>query len=324
MKRFIQSATVLTAVFLVLACLAVPARAETFTWTQTTTGGLWSDTGNWAGPVAANGDGNTADFTTLDIVGNITVHLDSPVTIGNLSFADVVNQPHGETGKWVLDNDGNSANVLTLAGTTPTITVGKTPWHWIDASINTIIAGTSGLTKDGPGILILKGSVANTYTGATTVNGPAGTSNSAGLFSTLKLDFANMAAPTDLINSASPLVMAGGILEVRQKNSTTTSQTFAGTTIGGGGSTITATNNGASADLTVALGALTQNAGGVVNFTLPARGNITTTTANDASGILGTWPPLAPARRCNMRPMTAAATSSPMPSPRRRTPTSRT
>ena len=291
MKRFIQSATICSAVFLVVACLAVPARAETFTWTQTATGGDWTDVLNWSGPVAANGDGNTADFSTLDLTGINTVHLDAPVTLGNLIYGDV--NVHSDGGRWVLDNDGNPANVLTLAGTTPTITVGKTPWHWIDASINTIIAGTSGLTKDGPGILILKGSVANTYTGATTVNGPAGTNNSLGLFSTLKLDFGSMGTPTDMISSTSPLVMGGGILEVRQKNSNPTSQTFAGTTIGAGGSTITATNNNGSGvnTLTVALGAITRNASGFVNFRLPntGQGNITTSTANDTSGILGTW-----------------------------------
>jgi len=181
-----------------LATAPVAAEGETFIWTQTATGGLWSDTGNWLGGVAASGDGNTADFSTLDIVGVNTVHLDTPVTIGNLMFADVVNAPYGETGRWVLDNNGDPANILTLAGTTPTVTVGPTPWKWTDASINTVIAGTSGLTKDGPGILILEGSTANTYTGATTINGPLGADNPTGQFSTLILSFNNMSSPVDI------------------------------------------------------------------------------------------------------------------------------
>ena len=55
----------------------------------------------------------------------------------------------------------SGANILTLAGTTPTITATT------DATIGSVIAGTVGLAKAGAGILTLSG--ANTYTGATTI-----------------------------------------------------------------------------------------------------------------------------------------------------------
>ncbi|MHA1567250.1 MAG: autotransporter-associated beta strand repeat-containing protein, partial [Alphaproteobacteria bacterium] len=131
--------------------------AETFIWTQVATDGLWSDTGNWDANGPASGDGNTADFSTLDIGAHNTVHLDAPVTIGNLIFDD-------NNRNWILDNDANAANILTLAGTTPTIEVIRR-----QTTISAVVAGTSGLTKAGSGTLWLNNN--NTYTGGTVING---------------------------------------------------------------------------------------------------------------------------------------------------------
>jgi len=141
----------------VLGLVAGPGWAEeTFIWTQVASEGLWSDTDNWGGGVSANGDGNTGDFSTLDITADNTVHLDSSVTIGNLIFDD-------NNKSWILDNNGSAANVLTLSGTTPTIEVIRK-----QATISAVIDGTSGLTKSGTGTLWLSGT--NTYTGGTVIN----------------------------------------------------------------------------------------------------------------------------------------------------------
>ena len=135
--------------------------------------GTWNLDGNsvwnvatdppWAGAIIADGTGDTADFSTIDITADRTVSLDTVRTIGNLSFGDTNT---GTAGGWILNNNGNPANILTLAGT-PVITVnalaaGK------DANISAVLTGTSGLTKSGAGTLTL--SAANTYTGSTTVN----------------------------------------------------------------------------------------------------------------------------------------------------------
>ena len=278
MKRLTQSAIGCSVVFLVVACLAGSAHAGTFTWTQLTSGGLWSDTANWAGSVAANGDGNTADFSTLNITADNTVHLDTPVTIGNLLFGDTST---GSFAGWVLDNDGNSLNILTLADTTPTITVNNLGSNKV-AAIGAEIAGSSGLTKAGLGALTLNGAAVNSYTGDTTVNR-----------GTLIIDFANLDPATNLVNSASTLVLGSGTLQVKQKTASVTSQTFNGTTINAGASSITAPNVGGSVTntLTVDLGAITRNTGGVASFSPPSngQGSLTTSTTNDASGILGTW-----------------------------------
>ncbi|CAN5347399.1 hypothetical protein BH09VER1_BH09VER1_28040 [soil metagenome] len=64
-----------------------------------------------------------------------------------------------------------------------------------------------------------------------------------------------------------------------------TSQTFAGLTVKAGASTIAPTSPGNST--TVNLGAITRNAGGLLTFTLPASGAITTSSGTDAFGLLG-------------------------------------
>jgi len=133
---------------------ATSAQAQSGTWNAAGTG-LWSTPGNWVGGTVADGSGNTATFTSG---GLSTIRLDSLRTIGNLTFA--------ATGTYTVDNNGSGANVLTLAGVTPTISTGASTTVTISAQI----AGTAGLTKaNNNGTLILTG--ANTYSGTTSVSG---------------------------------------------------------------------------------------------------------------------------------------------------------
>lgn len=130
-------------------------------WTQLTSGGLWSDSANWSGGTIADGSGFTANFNTLDLPGDQTVHLDGDRSLTSLTFGDT---DTATAGSWILDDNSISTNNLILEGTTPTIIVnalgtGKT------ATISAIIEGTAGLTKSGVGKLTLSG--ANTYTGTT-------------------------------------------------------------------------------------------------------------------------------------------------------------
>jgi len=113
------------------------AQAADGTWNTTTTGLLWGTAANWLGSTIADGSDATANFNTLNITSDTTVHLDTARTIGNLIFGDTT-----ASNGWILDNNAVAANILTLAGATPTITVnnlgsGKT------ASITGVIAGTS-------------------------------------------------------------------------------------------------------------------------------------------------------------------------------------
>lgn len=161
------------------------------TWIDSDGDGLWSDTANWSGGTIADGSGSTANFNTLD-ANPATVNtnfpgfyrnaigLDTSRTIGNLIFGD---SDTSTPGGWEVYVPSGTP-VLTLAGTTPTITVNPlgpidtgtlgdaTPEFIDDAIIRMSIAGTQGLTKAGTGILTLTGPT-NTITGG--INITAGT-----------------------------------------------------------------------------------------------------------------------------------------------------
>ncbi len=142
------------------ALLAIPsAFAANGTWTALSGGnasGDWSTPGNWSGGTVASGLGETADFNGLNITTNSTVNLDTGVVIGNLIFGDTVT---GTAASWIV----SGANSLTLNGTTPTITVNALGTGQ-SVVVNSVVAGTDGLTKVGSGTLVLNNST-NSYTG---------------------------------------------------------------------------------------------------------------------------------------------------------------
>lgn len=134
------------------------------TWISVAATGNWSDTSNWTNGIVADGSGNTADFNTRDLTTDVTVHLDTARTIGNLVFGDT---DTNSLGNWIVDNSGVTNNVLTLAGGTPTITV-NTMGAGKNATISAALSGAGGITKAGGGTLILTGT--NTYAGTTTIS----------------------------------------------------------------------------------------------------------------------------------------------------------
>lgn len=79
------------------------------------------------------------------------------VTVGTVTANGIIfNTPNA--GSYTL-----TGGTITLAGTTPTLTANA------DATINSILAGADGLTKNGTGNLTLGGAASNTYTGTTNV-----------------------------------------------------------------------------------------------------------------------------------------------------------
>ncbi len=133
-------------------------------WTNLASSQNWGTGGNWLYGDIADDNGETANFNTLNITDDTIVHLNSSYTISNLVFGDTAT---GTAGGWTLDNTGNAANILTLAGSAPAITVnalgtGK------NAIISTKLAGTAGLVKNGSGTLIL--TTNSTYTGNTMIS----------------------------------------------------------------------------------------------------------------------------------------------------------
>jgi autotransporter-associated beta strand protein len=126
-------------------------------WTNLA-GGSWVAPGNWSNNVIAYGTNSTADFSALTLTANTAVALDGAKPVGNLNFGDV-----GNTYSWTLNT--GTGGPLTLVGTNPpAITVNNQT-----AILNAVLAGTNGLTLNGPGTLSLR--AANTYTGSTVING---------------------------------------------------------------------------------------------------------------------------------------------------------
>jgi fibronectin-binding autotransporter adhesin len=156
-----------------LMCSLPDAFGQNGTWSSTVDG-QWSVTSNWAGGTVADGNGNTANFNTLDIQDQtptttfpaVGVELNTPKTIGHLIFGDT---NAATPGAWDVFTADAATNVLTLADPTkPTITVnplgpvGTTAQDSTRVLVN--LAGTNGFRKSGSGVLSLG---ATSYTALT-------------------------------------------------------------------------------------------------------------------------------------------------------------
>lgn len=118
----------LAAVFL----LAASAPAQTRTWDQGN--GDWdTTTANWTGTTWA--DGNTAIFGGT---AGSTISLTAPISATGLTFN--------------VDSDVVTGNTLTLTGT-PVVTVGT----GLSATVNSVLAGTAGVSVEGGGTVSFGG-----------------------------------------------------------------------------------------------------------------------------------------------------------------------
>ena len=127
------------------------------TWDQTAGGTQnWTTAANWADNLVPNPvAGTTMDFSTVDIIANTAINLGANRTAGLWKFDDASGAQ-----TWTV----NAGNTITLAGTTPGISVET----GIVTQFDCDVAGSSGLTKTGTGRLVLAGN--NTYTGSTTIS----------------------------------------------------------------------------------------------------------------------------------------------------------
>ena len=232
--------------------------------TTTTAGSIQVNAGGLAFGVTNGGSGVVGDATSLTLANTsgVSLALNRNSSIGSLS--------------------GGGATGGSVALGSSTLTIGALNSN---TTYSGVVSGTGTLTKVGTGTLTLTG--ANNYTGATTTLSGGG----------ITLDFSASGAPAaNILNNTSnstALSMGGGTLTLIGKASTTNSQRLNGLTLTGGANTIALNANATANPLLLTLGTITRT-GGSINFTLPAgvqsaTNGITTTSSNDATGILGTW-----------------------------------
>ncbi len=148
-----------------------------------------------------------------------------------------------------------------------------------DMTLSGNIVGSGQLIKYNRGTLTLTGT--NAYTGNTTINR-----------GTLTLDFAAAGAPvTNIIGTGAMSALylgntsyEGGLLNVQGAAGADNYQVFKSLTVNQGASAITA-QNGAGGSMTLLLSNITRSAGGVLDFTLPASGQILSKNTN-VNGII--------------------------------------
>jgi len=151
---------VAAAAVLVLAALSSPAPAASGTWTGTASGN-WSDIGNWSGTIA-DGATFTADLSTIDQTGDITVTMDSSRTLAILNIGDT-NNTNSYTiagtggGTLTLDNYGATAQLNQLA-----TSKGDT----LDASLPIILGSNLEIRNSSANGLAVNGGVSAGFAGA--------------------------------------------------------------------------------------------------------------------------------------------------------------
>ena len=206
--------------------------------------GNWSTGANWSGEQVAYGAGYTADFSTLTLSTNHIITLDSDRTLSGLKFGS-----------------GASAFNWTLAGTN-TLTLGASPSINVlnqTSTLSTVIAGSAGLVKSGPGTLVLGGAT-ETVSNGLAVN--AGR---------LVLDFSAANSPAaNLLPAANALTLAGGALQIIGGSNAVSTQTFSATTLNAGAAVISAAPVAGTNTPVITLGAINANTGGLIEFTGPA------------------------------------------------------
>jgi autotransporter-associated beta strand protein len=246
--------------------LTAPAAvAATDTWTGATSVN-WGDA-NWIGGNSTPQAGDTLAFGATVGTGGATLNdnLGAAFGLAGLIFnpgaaAFTFNASGGSTiatSAGFADNAAGVAetiNVPLVLAANQNMTVATGGTLVLDGAIS---GGAFGVTANGAGTLTL--GAANALTGTLAAN-----------VGTVNLDFTQPGAPTANIWTASPLSLGGGTLSVVAASSST-AQTFSGTTLASGSSLIT-TNSASTAasSPTVTLGNITVGNGASVVFNGPA------------------------------------------------------
>jgi autotransporter-associated beta strand protein len=147
---------------------------------------IYGGLANWNGSSPASGANNTAYFTNTFVNGYAcTINTAGYFPLGNIWYND-----SADANDFVFQN--SPGVILTLGVTPPALPVVNVMQTNRTVTIQSVIAGTNGLAKDGPGTLILTN--ANTYTGWTVVSN-----------GTLKLATASYATTAVIVNDSTKI-----------------------------------------------------------------------------------------------------------------------
>ena len=200
----------------------LPGLGGAGTWDLTTT--FWgADDDGVTGPYAAWNNAALDDAYFTGTGGAISVN--TPITAHSLFFT--------------VNGYSLSGSTLTLAGVSPTITTSAGT-----TTIDSVIAGTAGLTKNGAGVLVLTGN--NTFSGGLTVN--AGSLSVAGNAALGALsNGVTMAAGTTLNSTATlsgrTVTLSGGLVILQGASGSARFTGAGGLDVTGGGVSLTNDTN---------------------------------------------------------------------------------
>ncbi len=247
-----------------------------FAWNPAA-GGSWTTTANWTPAGPPDWIGNTIDFSQHTLAANAAVTLDGSHTVGNLIFGD-----RGNAYNWTLAAGSGGTLDLQVSSGTPTITINNQR-----TTISAALAGNQGLTKAGPGTLVLAAS--NAYSGATTVGQGKLTVDGALTASAVTVNSGGILSGTGSLTSVT--VNAGGTLAPGDVQGV---MHLSGGLILAAGADMDYSLDGGSTDDEVSMrsGLLSLNAEQFSNFTfMPlagfAPGSYTLIDAGSVSGVLG-------------------------------------
>jgi autotransporter-associated beta strand protein len=227
--------------------------------------GTWDTTSSrWGtavtGPYQLNWNNANNDTAKFGGIAAGTVTLAAGTSVGGMQF---------DTAGYIV-----TGNTITF-GTAGSLVANK------DATVSSVLAGGSLITKSGAGTLTLNASAANTFNAGLHLKG-----------GTLLADLSNLTTPANAIPSGNAIALGGGALGLKGKSTGTSSQTFNNITVNAGGGQILGNKNGGSA-LNIALGSITASASGgslLLGNATTSTGNapvITTTTNKNGTGIHG-------------------------------------
>lgn len=248
--------------------LAISNAGVTANYWNINADGNWTTAPNWSLGSAPNGAGAFANFGGggATITAPRTVTLDTNQTVGSIGFNSAQSYTISGANTLTLDNgadptaqvsdtNGNHTLGVNLAqGGAVTTTQFNVTNPADTLTFSGVLSGATGLQKLSAGSLVLSG--ANTYTGATVINGGKITLSGAGT----------------LGNTANTLAVTNSTLDLGATSQTTGAATFSGANIINGTLTSTSYTGTGTGNTTISAilagpGALTMSGTGTVTFT---------------------------------------------------------